>query len=158
MSKDSPNGVKAVAILEATKGIATLLVCLGLYELIGYNLQKLLIRWATGLSISPDNYYVQQLASEASKVTAQNLYTVIAFGLFYASIRFIESFGLWQGYLWTKWFAVLSGAIYLPFECYEIIKNPNVLSIGILLINLLIVVYVYLNIRSKDDPSFQAFS
>ncbi|MDF4533767.1 DUF2127 domain-containing protein, partial [Vibrio parahaemolyticus] len=58
-------------------------------------------------------------------------------------------YGLWHNLLWTEWFALLSGAIYLPFEVYELFAHPGVFSMAALLINLVIVLYMYRIIRSK---------
>ncbi|MFT6978268.1 MAG: uncharacterized membrane protein (DUF2068 family) [Shewanella psychromarinicola] len=58
-------------------------------------------------------------------------------------MRFIEAYGLWHNMRWTQWFALLSGAIYLPFEFYEMMSHFSLLSVIVLLINLVVVMYMY---------------
>ena len=61
----------------------------------------------------------------------------------YTLVRFIEAYGLWHNLRWTQWFALVSGAIYLPFELYEMVHHFNLLSVIVLLINLAIVLYMF---------------
>jgi uncharacterized membrane protein (DUF2068 family) len=62
----------------------------------------------------------------------------------YTLIRFIEAYGLWHNLRWTQWFALVSGAIYLPLELYEVVNHFNLMSVVVLIINLLVVGYMYL--------------
>ncbi len=60
----------------------------------------------------------------------------------YTLVRFIEAYGLWYKLRWTEWFALVSGAIYIPFEIRELYLHVNALSISALLINSYIVWYM----------------
>lgn len=74
----------------------------------------------------------------------------LALGAFgYAMIRFIEAYGLWRKFRRTEWFALLSGAIYLPFEVYELMHSLNLLSATALLVNLGVMFYLYLTLKSQ---------
>jgi uncharacterized membrane protein (DUF2068 family) len=44
--------------------------------------------------------------------------------------------------VWAEWLAIVSGAIYLPFELYNLIRRPSAFHWVILLINIAIVVYI----------------
>jgi uncharacterized membrane protein (DUF2068 family) len=57
----------------------------------------------------------------------------------YGLVRFIEAYGLWHGRRWAEWFAAVSGAIYIPFELYELLQGINWLSLGALVVNVLVV-------------------
>ncbi|BCK10218.1 hypothetical protein VCSRO207_1230 [Vibrio cholerae] len=142
-------GLKAVAILESTKGIVSLLLGLGLHHVAGDSLQQLLQDLLQHLHLNPASYWPEKLLHQAGLLTHFNLNWVAAGALVYGAIRLIEAYGLWHNLLWTEWFALLSGAIYLPFEVYELFTHPGVFSIAALLINLVIVLYMYRIIRSK---------
>jgi uncharacterized membrane protein (DUF2068 family) len=71
-----------------------------------------------------------------------DLLTVLAIALLYCSLRFIESYGLWRQRVWAEWLAIISGAVYLPLELYNLIRRPSVVHWVILLINIAIVVYI----------------
>jgi uncharacterized membrane protein (DUF2068 family) len=162
MGKKTERGVKVVALIEASKGIFTLIICLSLFSLVGTNIQNLIIDAARHLNVDTNSYYFLLLVKYASKITTDNIYAVIGLGFVYALIRFVEFFGLWKGYVWTEWFALISGSIYLPFELYESYQHTNGISIGVLLINLLIVGYMFTVIKNKrknteleiDSPNY----
>jgi uncharacterized membrane protein (DUF2068 family) len=57
-------------------------------------------------------------------------------------VRFAEAYGLWYEREWAEWFALLSGAMYLPWEVLSIIRHPIALKWVVLVFNLLIVLYM----------------
>ncbi len=78
----------------------------------------------------------------AGRVMDANVVTVLAIAMLYSSLRFIESYGLWRQRVWAEWLAIISGAVYLPFELYNLIRMPTPAHWIILLINIAVVVYV----------------
>lgn len=143
-------GLKAVAILESAKGIVSLLLGLRAAPCCrSDSLQLLLLDLLQHLHLNPASYWPEKLLHQAGLFTHFNLNWVAAGALVYGAIRLIEAYGLWHNLLWTEWFALLSGAIYLPFEVYELFTHPGVFSMAALLINLVIVLYMYRIIRSK---------
>jgi len=67
-------------------------------------------------------------------------------------VRFVEAYGLWRARAWAEWFAMISGAVYVPFEVFDLIHKTTVIRGGILLINLLVVGYmVYLRLYARPE-------
>jgi len=148
--KSSRKGLKAVATIEASKGLISLLVGFGVHKLAGHNVQQMLESLLTHLHLNPANRLPGILLNDAAFFTSAKL-TLIALGaLVYAIVRFVEAYGLWRELVWIEWFALLSGGIYLPFEMYEVIKNTGAMSIAALIINLVIVLYLYWVVRDKS--------
>jgi len=139
----SDKGVRAIAMLEASKGILALLVAIGLHAYAGKNLSVLATQWVTHFYLNPASHYPSIFISAIGSLSQSSL-TLLALGAAaYTLVRFIEAYGLWHNMGWTQWFALLSGAIYLPFECYEMISHFSLLSVIVLLINLVVVMYMY---------------
>jgi uncharacterized membrane protein (DUF2068 family) len=67
---------------------------------------------------------------------------VVLFASGLAVVRFAEAYGLWQARPWAEWFAVISAAIYLPWEVYRFYREPRVAGAVLFLVNLLIVAYL----------------
>jgi uncharacterized membrane protein (DUF2068 family) len=62
----------------------------------------------------------------------------------------VEAYGLWKARAWAEWIALISGAIYLPFEVVELIRRLSLFHLSLLIVNLAVVLYmVYL--RMQDD-------
>ncbi len=157
MSK-AKKGLQAVATLEASKGVLSLIVGLGLHMLAGENLHLIISDLVAHLHLNPANYVTHMLLQESQSISSSNI-TLVEIGAFaYAAIRFIEAYGLWHGMVWTEWFAFISGTIYLPFEIYEMIVNFNVLSVGVFAINVAVVWYMYTILKSQREHHKQALN
>ena len=52
--------------------------------------------------------------------------------LTYSAIRFTEAYGLWRERRWAEWLSAVSGAIYLPFEIYELAGGITPLKFDIM--------------------------
>lgn len=145
-------GLKAIALLEACKGLISVLVVFGLHELAGQDIQLVVEELLRHSHLNPANHLVQEVITQAGKVTEANIMFVIAGALLYAVIRFIEAYGLWHSLVWTEWFALLSGGVYLPFEAYELVTKPSLITVVVLIINLVVVGYMYRVIKHRPKP------
>ena len=68
----------------------------------------------------------------------------------YALVRFIEAYGLWRARLWAEWLAAASGAIYVPFELYELSRGVSWIKLAALAANLAVVAFMVLSLRSRS--------
>lgn len=137
MSK-STKGLKAVASLEACKGVLSLLVGLGLHVLAGKNLEHVAVSLVHHAHLNPASHYPSIFIHAMTQVSDGKIKLLALGALVYASIRFVEAYGLWK----AEWFALISGAIYLPFELYEMVTKPSLLGVGVFVINIVVVVYM----------------
>ncbi len=137
-------GLRAVAAVEFVKGALTIAAGFVFLEIMHKNVdledaaQNLLYY----LHIDPDRRLSQVLVHAAGKVMDANVKVVITIAFVYAAGRFIESYGLWRQRVWAEWLAIISGAVYLPFELYKLVRKPNLVHWVILLVNLAVVVYI----------------
>lgn len=137
----------SVAVFEAAKGAVVLLAGLGVVALIHHGGQHVAERLVAHLHLNPakDNPTIfLKLVHDLANV---HLWTLAAGAGAYALVRFIEAYGLWHGKRWAKWFAALSGAMYLPFELREIVSSHSGLAVAALLINGLVVALMVHELR-----------
>jgi uncharacterized membrane protein (DUF2068 family) len=133
-----------VAIFEATKGVLVLLAAFGFAEILlrhvdlGDAAQNLLYF----LHIDPDRRISHALMHAAGRMMDADVITVLAIAVLYSSLRFIESYGLWRQRVWAEWLAIVSGAVYLPFELYNLIRRPTMAHWVVLLVNIGVVLYI----------------
>jgi uncharacterized membrane protein (DUF2068 family) len=124
-------GLRAVAILEACKGIISLLVGFGLHALAGHNLRQFAESIVSHAHLNPASHLLSIFIHAASTASDSKM-TLLAVGAFiYSSVRLIEAYGLWRELVWTEWLALVSGSIYLPFEMYEIIFHTSIFSVSV---------------------------
>lgn len=124
------------------KGLVVLLAGFGVLSLVhrdAWDVAESFLEW---LHISPDTHYAQVFLNLADQVTDKKIWAVAIGALAYSTLRFIEAYGLWGARSWAEWLALVSGAIYLPFEIVELARRPDWIRLTILLINLAVVSYM----------------
>ena len=56
----------------------------------------------------------------------------------YAGLRLAEAYGLWFGRNWARWLGLASAGLYVPFEVAYLVRQPNLLGVGVLTVNLVV--------------------
>ena len=151
--RTNPTGLRAVAIFEAVKGVVVLALGLGLLALIRHDVEDAAENLLVFLHINPERRLAEAFLNAASKMTDARLWAFAGAALVYATVRFIEAWGLWNRRVWAEWFAVLSGALYLPWEIVKLSQKVNWLHLGLFAINLTILLYmIYIRVRACWPP------
>jgi uncharacterized membrane protein (DUF2068 family) len=146
--------LRGVAMFEATKGIIVLLVGLGLLKLVHKNLDEFAEQLIRFLHASPGGRLSNLFVTAAGKTTDKGLWALAAAAMVYSLVRFAEAYGLWHGREWAEWFALLSGAMYLPWEAYSLLRHAHPIKWIVLLGNIAIVVYMLiLRIQANSHKS-----
>lgn len=142
-------GLRAVASLEAFKGV--LAIALGIFLVIYHSrADDVTEDLLDHLHIDTDARFGHMIMNAATKLTDARMWTIAGIALAYASVRFVEAWGLWNLRVWAEWFALLSGAMYLPFELAKVAERATWDRIAVLGINLVIVLYMlYIRIRER---------
>jgi uncharacterized membrane protein (DUF2068 family) len=147
--------LRAIATFELAKGLVVLLAAVGALSLVHRDAWDVAGSFLHLLHIGRHHHYVAVFLKLADGVTDQKLWLVACGCVAYSTIRFIEAYGLWNARGWAEWFAFAAGAVYLPFEIYELIRKITTIRIGILLLNLIIVFYM-LYLRREEHLRKQA--
>lgn len=146
--RTSTAGLRAIATLEAAKGIGVIALLLVLL-IVHRHAEGLMEDLLYHLHIDPDRRAAQAVLHAADRLTDMRLWTIAAAALSYAGVRFVESWGLWHRRVWAEWFALLSGALYLPWEALKVAERATWMHISILAINVAIVLYMlFVRLRS----------
>lgn len=151
--RSSVAGLRAIATLEALKGIAVILLMLIVFS-VHSRVDELAEGLLYHLHMDPDKRVGMALLDAASRLGDTRLLTIAAMAISYASVRFVESWGLWHRRVWAEWFALLSGCIYLPWEIAKVVEEQTLLHATILIGNVIIVGYMlYVRIASCRTPN-----
>jgi uncharacterized membrane protein (DUF2068 family) len=143
----STAGLRAVASFEALKGGVVLLLGITLLAL-HRHAEDFAGRLLFHLHMDPDRRMAHALMNAATQVTDARLWTIAAATLTYCTVRFVEAWGLWNRRVWAEWFALLSGAMYLPWEILKVAERADWERITVLIVNVAIVLYM-LEIRIR---------
>src|SRR5579862_4966894 len=144
--------LRGIATLEVMKGMIVLLAAVGILLMVRredpWYIADGLLRL---LHISPDHHFAQVFLDWADSLTNAKIWTVAAAALSYPVLRFIEAYGLWYARAWAEWIALISGALYLPFEIYKLVHRQSLFHVAVLLINLAVVFYMAYALKTGQN-------
>jgi uncharacterized membrane protein (DUF2068 family) len=145
-------GLRGIALFEATKGIGALIVGIWLLSLLHKDMESVALHLLhflhRVLHLSPDGHLARSIMRGASRVTHGNLLVFAGVAFFYMIVRFVEASGLWREKEWAAGFALISGAMYMPYEIYELMHHANLIKWAIFISNVLIVAYMVWLLRA----------
>jgi uncharacterized membrane protein (DUF2068 family) len=144
--------VRAVALFEGAKGALVFLAGFSALSLIHHDVQRLAEQLVAHLHLNPASRYPRIFIEASAHLTDARLWLLAILAAAYGLVRFVEAYGLWRGKRWAEWFAAVSGAIYIPFEFYELFKGAIWLSLGALLANVFIV-GVMIDVLLREHPA-----
>lgn len=142
-------GIRTVAVLEASKGIGVLLTGLGLFALVHQDVQRFAESLVRHAHLNPAAHTPRVFLEFASKLDDARLMQLALAAIAYAAVRMIEAYGLWYGRAWGEGFAAASGAVYVPFELRELCHRPGWLVACLLAVNLAIVAFMLYSLRRR---------
>lgn len=142
--------LRIVAVVDIFKGLAILAIGFGILnahshvlENGGVSLLRLLDIDAT-LGV-PRKFLALLHAAD----TEHSLLTLAACA--YATLRFVEGYGLWFMRNWARWLGLVSAGIYVPFELYYFVRQPSFTSASVMAINLIVLWLLWPSSRKTSE-------
>lgn len=143
------SSLRAVGIIEASKGLLVLVVGFGLLSFAHHDVQHAAREVIAHLHLNPVNRYPQIFIDAADHLDDTHLTILAAFAALYAALRLAIGYGLWRLRTWAEWLAALSGAIYIPFEIIALSKGVTVLRVVMFLVNVFVVAIMVYALRQR---------
>jgi uncharacterized membrane protein (DUF2068 family) len=151
-NKKIDRGIKTVAVFEASKGVIAFVAGIILIRLVHDDLQAAAERLVLHLHLNPLRFFPHLFLEGVSRINPTRIRAFAIFAFIYTCVRFVEAFGLWRLKSWAEWFAIISGAIYIPFEIFGLLRHATLFKGGIFIFNLLIVLYmIYVRIINRKS-------
>jgi uncharacterized membrane protein (DUF2068 family) len=149
--------LRAIALLEATKGIAALAAIIGVLDLTHRDVRHLAIELIGHFGLNPDARYPSILLHYADLFSGANVRSLVFLAFGYILARLLEAYGLWNDRPWGEWLGALSGGLYIPFEIGHLIHRPSVISAVVLAGNVFVVSFLVFQLwrRRKNDTTRQ---
>jgi uncharacterized membrane protein (DUF2068 family) len=143
-------GLRAVAVFETLKGALALLAAAGFLYFIPRNFHQVVAELVGRLHLNAGKRYPNVFNRLLDDLSNAQLWAIATLVVVYAALRFAEAYGLWRGREWAEWLAAASGAIYVPFEVYELSRGISWIKLAALAINLAVVALMVLSLRSRS--------
>ena len=138
-------GLYTVIAIKLAKGVLLLLLALGIYSLIGKDLQEVFDQILRHVWMNPDSAFFDP-ADEFLKHITQSKERWIASGtLLYSLLLFVEGIGLMYRTFWAAWLAISETAFFIPLEVFRLFEVFSLTVLIVLAINLAVVWYLVRN-------------
>ncbi len=141
--------IDVVALVEAAKGAVVLLAATGLLSLIHRDVSAVAAMLVEHTYLNPASKYPRIFLDAASRIQDTKLLLLAIGAAAYGTVRLVEAYGLFNERPWAEVLAALSGAVYVPFELFELFRKPTWHGLALLLVNVLVVAIMVRALASR---------
>jgi len=131
--------------IKFLKGTAALLLALGAYSLTDNNLPEEFRKLLDFFHLDPEKKFFLNLADRVAEVTPANLKWVTVGAVVYGGFMLLQAGGLLFRVKWIVWLVIGESAFFVPVEVFEMVHRPSLIKFAILIVNVIIVWYLYAN-------------
>jgi uncharacterized membrane protein (DUF2068 family) len=135
-------GVRTVATVEFLKGFVVVLAGLGIFSMRHKDIWGVAESFLEFVHANPHHHFVGVFIDLVYRISDVRLWKLALVAAVYATLRFVEAYGLWYLRAWAEWMTIASGAIYIPFEVADLLRHPDWIRLLIIAINVGIVLYI----------------
>lgn len=144
-SKQRAPTLYAIILVKIAKGVLLLMLGLGFLTLARHNLPDLFERAVRWVRLDPEKKFFTEISTQIGRITASNVRHVATGTILYSLLCFTEGIGLFFRVSWAGWLAIGEAAFFIPIEIYELGHAFSASLTVILVMNILIVWYLYEN-------------
>ena len=151
-------GLLLIALFKLFKCALLLLVGFSALRLLHKDIGETVQHWVNVLHVDPDNHFFHRIIAKILAVTPKQLHALSIGTFFYASLLATEGVGLLLRKRWAEYFTVITTAVFIPLEIYEIVRHVSFMKILVLIVNAAIVAYLIHRLRAgnKENPGKQS--
>lgn len=131
-----------IAITKLLKAVFLLALAAAMLRLVHRDVQEVLHRWAREVRVDPGSHFLTEAISKVAGVGDRQLEVMAVGAVLYAALFATEGTGLLLRKVWAEYLTVVSTALLLPIEIYELTRHTTAIRIGILVANVAIVIYL----------------
>jgi uncharacterized membrane protein (DUF2068 family) len=149
--------LRLIAIFEGVKGFAAIASAFGILSLVHHDIRHLASQMIGYFNWDRDHHYPHLLLNLADQIAGTPTSSILLIAFAYAAVRLTEATGIWFGLAWGEWLAAFSGSIYMPLELIHLYKAPSLISLAVFLFNLLIVIFMVIQLLKRRQASISTF-
>ena len=149
---DRPRSRSILRLIAAERALrGALLVGAGVYLFshLGSDFGRLAERVMRAVELDPRRPFLHRFVRYLHQLHAHELKIAAALAIGYGTLELVEGVGLWLDQLWAEYLVVIATSLLLPFEVYELVRQPSFWKAGGILVNVLIVLYLIRLLRRR---------
>ena len=138
-------GLYAIISFKLFKGLLLLSLALGVYSLVGDDVTVRFERLLRVVRIDPEKQFFEDMAGQLALVSPSTVGWFATGTLLYSLFSIVEAVGLIFRSSWAGWLAIGESAFFIPIEVHHLMRGFRSVVFAILVVNVLIVLYLYRN-------------
>lgn len=135
-------GLRLIAIYKIVQALGFVLAAAAAFRLKYQSNLDRLVAWLEHLSLTETDSMRWHLINALGQLGPRRFVAIGVIALAYAALFMTEGVGLWLRKHWAEWFTVIATGSLIPIELYETVKAFSWLKLGILIGNVVIVIYL----------------
>jgi uncharacterized membrane protein (DUF2068 family) len=139
-----------IALFKLFKALLLIAVGIGALKFLHKDLAATALHWVQVLRADPDNRIIHGFLVKIFRVTPKQLKELSLGTFIYAGLFATEGIGLLLRKHWAEYFVIVTTALFIPLEVYELAKHFTVVKLAVTVINVLIVWYLVVRVRSRS--------
>jgi uncharacterized membrane protein (DUF2068 family) len=141
--------IRLIAAERFLRGL--LLLGAGAYLLthVGTDFSRIADHLARRLELDPHRPFLRHIIEKLHRLHASTVVITGIAALGYGLLELVEGVGLWLDQLWAEFLTVIATSLLIPFEVYELVRNPSMLKATGIAVNVAIVAYLAYALRRR---------
>jgi uncharacterized membrane protein (DUF2068 family) len=131
------------------KALLLVVVGIGAIKFMHKDLGNVVMHWVELLRVDPDNRFVHGILVKIFRITPKQLKELSVGTFLYAGLFTTEGIGLLLRKRWAEYFTIVTTGTLIPLEVFELWRHFTATKIVVSLVNVLIVWYLVLRVRSR---------
>ncbi len=146
-------GLLAIGIFKLLKSAFFFCMGMGAFHLLHKDLGDEAMRLATALRFDPEGRFVSLLLEKVDAIDAHRLREIGWATFAYSLIALTEGMGLMYEKVWAEYLTLGLTVAFVPWELYELARDPNMARLLLLLANLTVLSYLVWLLRNKKKAA-----
>jgi uncharacterized membrane protein (DUF2068 family) len=138
-----------IGLFKLAKGLSLLIIGFGLLKLLHHDIAEVTQHWVEVLRVDPDNRFIHAALVKIFRVTPKQLKELSVGTFVYSAIFLTEGTGLLRRKHWAEYMTLISTALFVPLELWEIYRHFTLLKLAVTLVNILIVWYLAFRLKRR---------
>jgi uncharacterized membrane protein (DUF2068 family) len=101
------------------------------------------------IELDPRRPFLHRLIERLHELHRHELRIAAIFAMGYGTLELVEGGGLWFDRLWAEYLTVIATSLLIPFELYELGRDPSLWKAGGILVNVMVVLYLIWLVRRR---------
>lgn len=139
-----------IGLFKLFKALLLITVGIGALRFLHKDLSNSVLHWAQVLRVDTDNRYIHGFLVKTFRVTPKQLKELSVGTFIYAGLFLTEGMGLLLRKHWAEYFTIITTGLLIPLEIYELVRHFTIVKVVVTIINVLIVWYLVVRVRSRS--------